>query len=600
MEFHWPEDDRLDSASGVTPPQDNEDATEDGSKTTSCGGGQATVVLIDDSLPSADDWPDTVVSGVLPPLVRSCSQDTVVLDSPPPSIPDDDADTQLLPRLTRAPRKRHLVFRPDECSWRGPNAKQVKRRLSFATEDPGEPTTDDPCGGWDDYPSWEQDPLLNDDAETATTDDQLATWGDDTLGRAGPLNDVLMCREKKGEDQPASPADIVQVGPSELATIPHTPEMSDIQKKLFDHTVQYLQNMPDDDAVSGIVKKAFELVKTPDQFIAALYTSSTTCAGDYMFWLASKLITVGASHSIDLGATAGAVTKKKLTPVQFGGVKSQDSYIGIFNQDLGAYGEKWVYVHMLQGGLTASRPGKIGKRSFPLSATTPDYLMHSGRNDNLSGVPIVFSKGAVVGVGECKTSFLSRNTSPTVWTSPDTTVSSIINDTKPRMIKDIFTNPSSQKTHSPNWLGTSKDLLDKLMVDIKHTTQWKMDYFEDMDEHGQGRTTRVFDMRLKKNQFYLKPLTCSVGKQMICEALSVLDYTKSPTMRLCGYFPSCKDIAETGEKDACKNNVFKVAYCLYCTMDLSVETLKELDKVVNANLANAMHSVAVDNYIFSP
>ena len=97
-----------------------------------------------------------------------------------------------------------------------------------------------------------------------------------------------------------------------------------------------------------------------------------------------------------------------------------------------------MYNQLVRDKKCVEQPGKICEASFPLASTTPDYLFFTGNGDCTASSPINFEQGAVVAIGECKTSNLilpsSKNTTPQVWHMEDVTVRDIILAHKPTLI----------------------------------------------------------------------------------------------------------------------------------------------------------------------
>lgn len=387
---------------------------------------------------------------------------------------------------------------------------------------------------------------------------------------------------------------------------------SDEDKKdlLFKMTLDYLHNISEDDMVCSVIRSQFLGIETPEGFVRTIYEASRSSGPiDMIFWKAAKEITVGSSHSIDLGVTSGKITRHSLTPVQFGGSKGGvRPYISSYHQDLGAYGENWVFTQLIKDRNSIIRPGKICKLSFPLSSTTPDYLFHTGEDDCPATAPIYFEKGAVVGVGETKTSLMSFDTVP-VWMKPDVTVLEILENNKPKMIKNVFATCKTRRPPLPSWLLEKARLGDELMQEIQNTTKWFLQYYEDINDQSSNRIDREFNMTVPENRVYVKCLTSTVGRQMLCEALSVLDYVTKDTVKVCGFFPSAKDFGniprdtfrteqpDTEEEKETPKEDFRVMYNLCCCFDLSVDLLREFDALVNDNLAHAMYSVAKNCFL---
>ena len=140
----------------------------------------------------------------------------------------------------------------------------------------------------------------------------------------------------------------------------------------------------------------------------------------------------------------------------------------------------------------------------------------TGNGDCTASSPINFEQGAVVAIGECKTSNLilpsSKNTTPSdtvtpqVWHMEDVTVQDIILAHKPTLIKNIFCFPESNVLQGISWLGRKQCLATELEDQIKNTTKWYLQYYLDPEDETECRTDRT-DMSIAANQAFVKCLT---------------------------------------------------------------------------------------------
>ena len=393
------------------------------------------------------------------------------------------------------------------------------------------------------------------------------------------------------------------------------PKIKTRQTKLFEITLEHIQKRSARDSEYlynfGIIMK---YVRTPLGFIQTIYKHSRpnpVGLRNETFWKLSNELCIGMGNAIILGAATTPISnrKRKLCPNQFGGKKqTRARSIGVrpLYAHLGKYGEEWVYNQLIRDNKYVEQPGKICKASFPLASTTPDYLFFTGNGDCPASSPINFEQGAVVAIGECKTSNIilpnpdSITPSDTVWHKEDATVRDIILAHKPTLIKNIFSFPESNALQKISWLGEKQCLATELEDQIKHTTKWYLKYYLEIDETG-CRTDRTFDMSIPANQVFINCLSTDTGKQVLCEMLSVIEAVKADTIGAKVYFPSVtnKNCNKNKEDEEEKNDMkeepspcFLTMFNLYCTFDVSIRTLKGLDSIINENLETAMESVA--------
>ena len=388
---------------------------------------------------------------------------------------------------------------------------------------------------------------------------------------------------------------------------------------LFKKTLQYIQDLNGEE---DAVKDVMQTISDKKSFVKTIYEKSkSTESTDELFWRASKLLTVGAAHSIELGNTKGEITKQQLTPVQFGGFKGAVlSGCSRYYQDIGEYGERWVGDQINLTNIPYEAPGKICKMSFPVSSTTPDYIFLTGLNDCPEDAPITFEQGAIIGVGEVKTSSMNLSTRP-VWKKKDATVREIMNE-KPAMIRNLFRWRRDKKltpARIPIKLRDHGDLCMRIANRAEDSTRWSMWYYDDPEDESVHREEVDFDRQDPNNDGCIKLFSSSIGRQMLCEAMSVLDYVDkgAEELEIRAFFPSVidkgsprkysswddgeaeeKEEGEEEEEDKQPDRFsFLTAFSLNCTMKVSIADLRELDRVTNQHLAEAMYSVAKSRYL---
>lgn len=396
---------------------------------------------------------------------------------------------------------------------------------------------------------------------------------------------------------------------------------------LFKKTLQYIQELNgEDDAVKDVMQTIID----KKSFVKTIYEKSkSTESTDELFWRAAKLLTVGGAHSIELGNTKGNITKQQLTPVQFGGIKGAVvSTCSAYYQTIGEYGERWVGDQIKLENIPCEAPGKICKMSFPVSSTTPDYIFLTGQNDCPEDAPIRFEQGAIVGVGEVKTSAMNPSTRP-IWMYEDVTVREIMNE-KPAMIRTLFRWRQDEKNvkltpaRMPMKLRDHGDLCLRIAAHAEESTRWSMWYYDDPENESVGRVEVAFDHKNPGNDGCIKLFSSSIGRQMLCEAMSVLDYVdkEAKELEIRAFFPSVIDKNppnppkkrahkyswdnedsteeaddEYEEEEDTDSPYLLTAFSLNCTMKVPIADLRELDRVTNLYLAEAMYSVAKSRYL---
>lgn len=405
-------------------------------------------------------------------------------------------------------------------------------------------------------------------------------------------------------------------------------ERSPLIDLLFEKTLQYIHEMKEDDYIESIMRK----ITDKKSFVKVFYENSKPTTNAF-FWKITKMLTVGAGHSIDLGNTKGQTTIQTLTPIQFGGVTGV-SRCSSFMQELGSYGERWIGDQLKLMGVLHEAPGKICKISFPISSTTPDYIFLTGRQDCPKYAPIQFEQGAILGVGEVKTSFLQSSTVP-VWKHPDVTLKDLI-EKKSSMIKALLkwrrTNRKLTQAKLPIRLRDYADLCTRITAQADNSICWSLWYYDNPENESEQMKHVNFDWRNPDNDASIKLFTTSIGRQMLCEALSVLDYVnkESKELEIRAFFPSVINkkgpmrgnfVAQKTKEDSydsyngkdgglqkieedTQNNIkkneapyFVTSFSLACTLKVSVADLKELDKITNNHLAEAIYKTASARFL---
>lgn len=276
-------------------------------------------------------------------------------------------------------------------------------------------------------------------------------------------------------------------------------------------------------------------------FVEIIYNCSREGVGqdegiNPLFWTAIKKLCIGAAKSINFFAATKYITKEAICPVQYGGMKAKESDFTIPQdmQEVGDQGETKVGEMLTSLGINWLIPGKVCLLTCPIISTTPDYILLGSDPHTSSKFPINFHYN-VLGIGECKTSRIRADIDP-IWTNPDTTLKDLFFDTKYKsaMVRNIFTTPSSRKTLKPEWIP--RWMFEKILASIKNSAKWVLRYYQD-DE----MVTRDMDMSLADNQLMLKMFTSEIGRQVLMEMITVVDYVDEEYMEAHLYFPSVID-----------------------------------------------------------
>ncbi len=278
----------------------------------------------------------------------------------------------------------------------------------------------------------------------------------------------------------------------------------------------------------------FKDVKNPTELPALIYSASKNY---HDFWVDIKLTTMGMNHWMKLVSTTSPAALSVTAPVQYGGLKGFEKTSFLSEKDvvMGAYGEWWVAKHVIEwwvgGAMYYDTPGKICHGKFHVVTTTPDYTFHTGERTEWSATRLIdFPKGPVTGVGECKTSNITREEHDAgEWNKEGCTVHDILL-TKPKYIQTMFLG-GTQRT--PKWLGGHPELLKTIQEDIAATTQW---YIKDGAD--EDAPVRAFDMSDQGNKIFLRPFSNDPGQQMFAECMSVTEYVEGDKVKLHGFFPS--------------------------------------------------------------
>lgn len=322
-------------------------------------------------------------------------------------------------------------------------------------------------------------------------------------------------------------------------------EKSDV---LFDKTLEYIREIRD----PGILR----MITDKKTFVKTVYAHSELC----------KQLTVEAEISIDLGNAKGDIVKQIMTPVQFGGFGN-----AVINRNINKiniYGKRWVKDQLTLSNTPYETPQKICKMSFPLCSTTPDFCFFSGLSDCTKETPIYFNQGAITGVGKVFTLKLDADHN---WM---------------KLIKStpLLTNKAPQL---PYRLKYHTELCNRIATHAKSATRWSIWHFK---HELQDRID--FDYKDESIELF----STDFGRQLLCEAMSVLDYVDNATKELDikVFFPFVISKKRTGP--VFEQN-FLTAYSINCTTTLNIDDLKKLDIVTNNHLADAMYSVALSQFL---
>ena len=383
-----------------------------------------------------------------------------------------------------------------------------------------------------------------------------------------------------------------------------------IAEILNDITIKYIKMIVDDCKTDDYFFKIISNIENIDDFVKIVYKYSKD---DTHFWSRIKLYTLGSSSSITLCDSLNTNTISNLTPLQYGGIKGLiPNNVTLFNQELGSKGEDLVFDELGEDNLHVIRPGKICKKNFPVFSTTPDYLFMSGDDDRVPDSLIDFGiSGSVIGIGETKTSNLN-STVDKIWTHDNITVRDLICKCKPSLIQDFF---NERKRKRKKWLDNFPDLRDNLKSSVEKSLRWKMIYYTSPDATTvDERRVVEFDMSNPGNRVIPQLFNCShdIGKQMLCEAISVLEYVNNDDILIKGYFPSMLDITprnigfnsdksieEIEEEEAenddddddqeIKSFKFELAFILEFEIKLPMKYMVVLDKIITERLLNSIY-----------
>lgn len=533
------------------------------------------VLLLTVQLPPMDSVEQVNISAVETPNT-SCLPGDINDDDDDDFNPDDGKSILLLPQRSDKEDDDKPRKRLSEIDVERPNAKYIKQDTTDSNADNVEE-----CG------------FTSDEVRIAYELDK------DCIDKC--LDSMFCSDSDKKETTYTAPELTEQVLPETL------------EDTLFNQTRKYLLDLSDE---YNVMKLMFNDKTNKKDFIKTVYEMSKSSESmDLMFWKTIKLITVGSSHSIDLSNTKGEISSTQMLPVQFGGTKLDICGPPVYRQEMGKYGEDWVGDQLALKGISHEASGKICKMSFPLSSTTPDYIFFTGEQDCPADAPIHFEQGAITGVGEVKTSYMDKSTVP-VWKNDDVTVDSLFKE-KSRFIRNAHWSggdKSKLTSRLPVTLREHKDLCRRIATEAANSTKWSLWYYDDVEDESECRIEKQLDPTVVGNQFYVKLFTSTIGRQMLCEAMSVLDYVKEGTDKLTihAFFPSVMDTnakptpifenprsdykSDSEEEEDTKPH-FLVAFSVNVTMEVSVDDLRQLDTITNRNLAKTMYTEARAKYL---
>lgn len=321
-------------------------------------------------------------------------------------------------------------------------------------------------------------------------------------------------------------------------------------------------------------------------------------------WEELKLVTIGTTNIMEIVVTKSIKMIQEKCPIQYGGNKVHKEYIGEDAKERGAYGELFVFKHVLPWIFPhADQPGKICKKDFPVLAGTPDYIFHNTETRSSDCVLRFKQSGKLLGIGETKTSLLRPEHSK-VWETKEYTLTELFTKSKPKTIANVFSN---KKGRNPSWIPKIHlGIVEKIMKEVKNTIRWFVMTNPISAKGCWGPNIKEMNMDIKENQMYPKLFTSVIGRQILSEALVVIDYIESKEITIAGFFPSVElqpknkeceleDIYQQEEEDITESDDknMSVPYCAYFVAKIQVDTVNELyTDIVKPNLVDKISSIS--------
>ena len=447
---------------------------------------------------------------------------------------------------------------------------------------------------------------------------RLSYSEDDEQG-AEPDHSKPKCRKKSDADNVVEQPEEGKVAfeecvePPEEKASPLSKYVVDLVQELITMTIDFIKDLPAT-GPDSIVRNILMSIHDAASFCRVVYRRSK--AGielDELFWKASKNITCGSSHSLDLFLTRGEITRATMMPMQFGGVKGEDKKsICAFFQEMGAFGEMWMDWHLTFLKKCWEKPGKICQKLLPISSTTSDGLLFTGNYDCPPNAPIDFDH-AINGIVECKTSKLKENT-PSVWDNCDVTVREIVDVAKSSTVQQaVMLKDSTIVKSVPNWV--TAEIYHAIMSSMIRTIKWGIAIYRDGAMSKEDYIWRDFDMSILANNMIIKLFTNTIGRQILCECMTVLDYVVDDYIEVVVYLPSVRNLndmsgacfkmskvsADGFGQPAPPRAEFEVAYSLIVSFKLPTAELRRLNhEVLIPRLAATLKNFAVSKNLMKP
>ena len=394
-------------------------------------------------------------------------------------------------------------------------------------------------------------------------------------------NPVEFVKTQKEEENPGAetPSALEHLQEEQLTN-------QEMKQKLFEHTLFYFKIGADSsDYMERTMAQMFADCHTQDDFERVIFTNTWSNA---LVWTSVKNMLVGNYHNIELCSTTENLTRSRQVPVQFGGLKScyMGGAISHKNIDLGDFGERWVLLNEigLNNNCWMGTSGKICWHGFPIATTTPDYILYGPKKPK-EGMPIHFFS-EVIGIGECKTSNISdEQVEQAAWDRAGVTVKELFEECKPKWV--LRSHNADRVGPCPPWLKREgcPDLHKEIFDAVKASTKWTLTYFESIgQEDDEQPLVYDLDMTLEGNQMYPKLLGSKVGKQMLCEMISVVDYVQGNSVKAVEYLPSA-------------TSSHKMTYCLHCSFDLPKKLVLRMKELVEKTMTRVLYETATEAFI---
>lgn len=481
-------------------------------------------------------------------------------------------------------------------------------------------------------PIEEYDSDLSQQTQSSTKNEELSsywdTWWDDSFDSYTAINLLKSIEEKKTSVKRKLEEALTEFENTKEEYDPLRPQMSTYPKKQK-ISANKVSSKGTQEVLSGTLEKKLTTInkmffdfltsgqiETISMFFTENHTWNDVINIIYhqsqespTLWEDLKLVTIGTTNIMEMLVTKSIATIQQKCPIQYGGNKFHNEYIGEDAKERGAYGELFVFKHVLPWIFPqADQPGKICKKDFPVLAGTPDYIFHDTESRSSDCVLRFKRSGKLLGIGETKTSLLGPQHSK-IWETKEYTITELLTKSKPKMIANVFSNKKAPK---PSWIPKQHlGIMDKIMHQVKNTIRWFVMTNPISTKECCRPNIKKMNMDIKENQMYPKLFTSAIGRQILAEALVVIDYIESKEITIAGFFPSVElqpqneesgleDISpEKDDEDIDESvnehdnkNLF-VPYCAYFVAELEVNSVKTLyNNVVKPKMIDKISSIS--------